>query len=189
MGNARLTAVIEHAPTQTAEAGRWGFDLRSIWYVLLFLVVFYVCFFSHLGALGVVGPDEPRYASVAREMAESSDWVTPHLYGKPWFEKPVLFYWAAALAYRKFGVNEFAARLPSALAAALAALALAWAAWKAWRLEGLAAGRSPLRLSPTGMPTFGFSRPRGPAPLFAAALTAAMVAGFTLVWRVRAQAW
>src|SRR5437879_9855712 len=137
MGNARLTAVIEHAPTQTAEAGRWGIDLRSLWYVLLFLVVFYVCFFSHLGALGVVGPDEPRYASVAREMAESGDWVTPHLYGKPWFEKPVLFYWAAALAYRKFGVNEFAARLPSALAAAVAALALAWAAWKAWQFEGL----------------------------------------------------
>src|SRR5712692_11881400 len=128
MGNARLTAVIEHAPTQTAEAGRWGFDLRSIWYVLLFLVVFYVCFFSHLDAPGVVGPDEPRYASVAREMAESSDWVTPRLDGRPWFEKPALYYWSAALAFRAFGVNETAARLPSALAAALAGLALAWAA-------------------------------------------------------------
>ena len=188
MGNARLTAVIEHAPTQTAEAGRWGFDLRSIWYVLLFLVVFYVCFFSHLGALGVVGPDEPRYASVAREMAESGDWVTPRLYGKPWFEKPVLFYWAAALAYRKFGVNEFAARLPSALAAALAALALAWAAWKAWRFEGLAAARYALLIFPTCVATFGFARAAGPDTLFAAALTAAMVAGFTLVWRLRAQA-
>src|SRR3989442_25846 len=168
MGNARLTAVIEHAPTQTAEAGRWGVDLRSIWYVLLFLVVFYVCFFSHLGALGVVGPDEPRYASVAREMAESGDWVTPHLYGQPWFEKPVLFYWAAALAYRKFGVNEFAARLPSALVAALAALALAWAAWKAWRFEGLAAARYALLIFPTCVATFGFSRAARPDTFCAA---------------------
>ncbi len=188
MGNARLTSVIEHPPTQTAEAGRRGFDLRSIWYVLLFLVVFYVCLFSHLGALGVVGPDEPRYASVAREMAESGDWVTPHLYGRPWFEKPVLYYWAAALAFRMFGVNEFAARLPSALAAALAALALAWAAWKAWQFEGLAAARYALLIFPTCVATFGFARAAGPDMLFAATLTAAMVAGFTLVWRMGAQA-
>lgn len=183
MGNARLTAVIEHPPTQTAEAGRRGFDLRSIWYILLFLAVFYGCFFSQLGALGLVGPDEPRYASVAREMAESGDWVTPRLYGKPWFEKPVLYYWAAALAIRVFGAHEFAARIPSSLAAALAALALAWAARKAWQFQGLAAARYALLIFPTCVATFGFARAAGPDMLFTAPLTAAMAAAFVLVWR------
>jgi hypothetical protein len=56
-----------------------------------------LCLFSHLGAIGLVGPDEPRYAWIARAMASSGDWVTPRLYGQPWFEKPVLYYWAAAL--------------------------------------------------------------------------------------------
>jgi len=68
-------------------------------------------------------------------MAESGDWVTPHLYGKPCLKASAVLL-GGALAYRKFGVNE-SRRLPSALAAALAALALAWAAWKAWRFEGL----------------------------------------------------
>src|SRR3989442_8691498 len=173
MGNARLTAVIEHAPTQTAEAGRWGFDLRSIWYVLLFLVVFYVCFFSHLDAPGVVGPDEPRYASVAREMAESGDWVTPRLYGKPWFEKPVLFYWGAALSFKFFGVSETSARLPSAVSALLATLALGWLAWRMYSAE--TAGLVLLML-PTTVGMIGFSHAAAPDIPFSGMLTIAMVA-------------
>jgi len=58
-----------------------------------------VCLFGHLGAIGLVGPDEPRYAWIARAMASSGDWVTPRLYRQPWFEKPVLYYWAAALGF------------------------------------------------------------------------------------------
>ena len=46
---------------------------------------------------GLVGPDEPRYAAVAHEMAASGDWVTPRLWGEPWFEKPALLYWMGAL--------------------------------------------------------------------------------------------
>lgn len=42
---------------------------------------------------GLIGPDEPRYASIARHMAESGDWVTPTLWGEPWFEKPALLFW------------------------------------------------------------------------------------------------
>src|SRR5229473_366811 len=62
---------------------------------ILILTTLYICYFSHLGAIGFVGPDEPRYAWIARDMAETGDWVTPRLYGKPWFEKPVLYYWAS----------------------------------------------------------------------------------------------
>ena len=66
----------------------------------------------------LVGPDEPRYARVAVEMSRSGNLVTPTLQGKPWLEKPALYYWMAAAAFRAFGETETAARLP-ALAAAL----------------------------------------------------------------------
>ena len=64
---------------------------------------------------GLITPDEPRYASIAREMAHSGDWITPHLWGTPWFEKPPLLYWMEAVAFR-LGVNDdLAPRLPIAL--------------------------------------------------------------------------
>ncbi len=65
-------------------------------------------------ALGLVGADEPRYAQVAREMLARHDYVTPVLYGKPWLEKPALYYWRAMFAFREFGVHDWVARLPSA---------------------------------------------------------------------------
>ena len=70
-------------------------------------------YLAPLGSRGLVGPDEPRYAAVAREMAESGDWVTPVLWGEPWFEKPILLYWLGAAAY-KAGFEEFT-RVPAAL--------------------------------------------------------------------------
>lgn len=68
------------------------------------------------GALPLVGPDEPRYVRVAVEMQRSGDWITPTLQGRPWLEKPVLFYWLAGLSMRVFGEHPWAARLPVALA-------------------------------------------------------------------------
>src|SRR5215467_10850793 len=85
-----------------------------------------VYLFGHLGATGFVGPDEPRYAWIARAMALSGDWVTPRLYGQPWLEKPVLCYWAAALGFLIHLPAEWAARLPSAFAALAAALTIGW---------------------------------------------------------------
>jgi 4-amino-4-deoxy-L-arabinose transferase-like glycosyltransferase len=76
-------------------------------------------FFYGLGAFGLLGADEPRYAQVAREMLERSDWVTPTLQGKPWLEKPVLYYWQGMLSFRFAGVTDLAARLPGAFDAAL----------------------------------------------------------------------
>jgi 4-amino-4-deoxy-L-arabinose transferase-like glycosyltransferase len=83
-----------------------------------------ITFFFGLGRLALIGPDEPRYAEVPREMLTTGDYVSPRLAGCLWFEKPVLQYWMSAVAYRIFGVNEFAARLPSALAATITVLAL-----------------------------------------------------------------
>jgi len=64
--------------------------------------------------IGLVGADEPRYAQVAREMLARHDYVTPILWGKPWLEKPALYYWRAMFSFREFGVHDWSARLPSA---------------------------------------------------------------------------
>jgi len=81
-------------------------------------------FFYGLGQFGVIGADEPRYAQVAREMLERRDWITPVLGGEPWLEKPPLYYWQAMVAYKLFGVSDWAARLPSALDATFLVLAV-----------------------------------------------------------------
>jgi len=141
------------------------------WAALIFLTL-YVCYFSHLGAFGFIGPDEPRYAWIARDMAESGDWVTPRLYGKPWFEKPVLYYWSAALSFKLFGVNEASARLPSAVCALLATLALAWLAL---RLGGWENARWVLLLLPSTVGMIGFSHAAATDMPFSAMLSIAMV--------------
>ena len=66
---------------------------RWLWVVL---PLAYLAYFYDLSATGLLGPDEPRYASIAREMARSGDWITPRLWGAPWFEKPALLYWSFA---------------------------------------------------------------------------------------------
>jgi len=81
-------------------------------------------FFFGLAQFGLIGADEPRYAQVAHEMLERRDLVTPTLGGEPWLEKPPLYYWQAMLAYRIFGVSDWAARLPSALDATFLVLAV-----------------------------------------------------------------
>ena len=81
-------------------------------------------FFFGLAYFGLIGADEPRYAQVAREMLARHDWITPTLGGKPWLEKPPLYYWQAMLAYSVFGVSDWAARLPSAVDATLMVIAI-----------------------------------------------------------------
>ena len=78
-----------------------------------------VCALTFLAALGrpaLTDSDEGFYAESAREMVESGDWLTPYYNYQPRFEKPVLYYWMAAGAYRFAGPSPGAARLPSALA-------------------------------------------------------------------------
>jgi 4-amino-4-deoxy-L-arabinose transferase-like glycosyltransferase len=81
-------------------------------------------FFFGLAYFGLIGADEPRYAQVAREMMARHDWITPTLGGKPWLEKPPLYYWQAMFAYSVFGVSDWAARLPSAVDATLMVIAI-----------------------------------------------------------------
>lgn len=88
-------------------------------------------YFYGLGAVPLLGPDEPRYAQVAREMFARGDWVTPTLGGHTWFEKPALLYWLMEVAYGLFGATEFAARLGAALSGVLTVLLAGWAARRA----------------------------------------------------------
>lgn len=87
------------------------------------VLVMVVCaaLFSQLASIPLFDEDEGAYAEVSREMVESGNWVVPTLEGKPFFHKPPMIYWTQALCIQLFGVNEFALRLPSALAS------LAWA--------------------------------------------------------------
>jgi 4-amino-4-deoxy-L-arabinose transferase-like glycosyltransferase len=83
-------------------------------------------FFWRLAAFGLIGADEPRYAQVAREMLARHDWITPVLGGVPWLEKPPLYYWQAMIAFRIFGVSDWAARLPGAVDATALIFAAYW---------------------------------------------------------------
>jgi 4-amino-4-deoxy-L-arabinose transferase-like glycosyltransferase len=94
------------------DASRQPTPPAYIWFALLALTVF--VYFYGL-SIPFLGPDEPRYAQVAREMLASGDWITPTLGGHHWFEKPVLLYWLEIVSFQIFGVNEFAARLGPAL--------------------------------------------------------------------------
>lgn len=75
--------------------------------------------------------DEPRFAEASREMRERGDYVVPYFNNKYRFDKPPFIYWTQMASYRLFGENDFAARFPSGVAAALTAVLLfAWG----WRL-------------------------------------------------------
>ncbi len=85
---------------------------------------FLYCF--GLGQAGFLSVDEPRYAWIGRAMAESGDWISPRLYGEPWLEKPPLLYWMTAVAWKLGLRDEWAARLPVALAAVVFLVLFWW---------------------------------------------------------------
>jgi len=103
---------VTDSPTANPEKPRAAVAARIGWAVLI-VATLYVCYFSHLGAIGFVGPDEPRYAWIARAMVETGDWVTPRLYDQPWFEKPALLYWMTATGFKSGLGAELAPRLPA----------------------------------------------------------------------------
>ena len=85
------------------------------------------CFYLYnLSGVGMISTDEPRYAAIGQAMARTGDWVTPTLWGAPWFEKPPLLYWMSAPLFAMGWTPEVAARLPVAL------LSLAFLALAAW---------------------------------------------------------
>jgi 4-amino-4-deoxy-L-arabinose transferase-like glycosyltransferase len=105
---------------------RSGALSRDDRWLLAFVVLALVVRVATLPAYPLMDNTEARYAEVARKMVETGDWLTPQIhYGVPFWSKPPLSMWMTAVSYLAFGVNEFAARLPSFLAC----LAAAWLAW------------------------------------------------------------
>ncbi len=78
-------------------------------------VTLFSLYFFGLDRAGLLGPDEPRYAAIGRTMAASGNWITPSLWGQPWFEKPPLLYWMTALGCTLNLGPDLAPRLPVAL--------------------------------------------------------------------------
>src|SRR5262249_33513931 len=97
---------------------------REHFYTVALVVLCGVLFFYGLGRLPFIGPDEPRYAQVAREMFGNGDWITPRLGGLHWFEKPAMTYWLSGAGYALFGENELGARFGIAVLATIGVLLL-----------------------------------------------------------------
>jgi 4-amino-4-deoxy-L-arabinose transferase-like glycosyltransferase len=91
------------------------------------LLLIPACMIFHIAgtwSLPLIDRDEPRFAEASREMTQRNDYVVPYFNNQPRLDKPPLTYWAQTASYRIFGENDFAARFPSALAAALTALVI-----------------------------------------------------------------
>ena len=140
-------------------------------------------FFFGLAAFGLVGADEPRYAQVAREMLARHDWITPTLSGKPWLEKPALYYWQAIIAYRIFGVSDWVARLPSAVDATLMVVAV-YLFLRRFR-PGVALDGALMTASAAGV--IGFARAAAMDMPLAATFTIALLAWFA--WHESSSKW
>ena len=95
-----------------------------------YVLLFFGCIAFHvLGTWSVplIDRDEPRFAEASREMIERGDYVVPHFNNQLRLDKPPLAYWAQVVSFRILGESDFAARFPSAIAAALVAMSiLAW---------------------------------------------------------------
>jgi len=155
---------------------------RKDWLDLLTIAGFCAFFFCYsLGAFGLTGADEPRYAQIAREMLQRQDFITPHLYGRPWLEKPVLYYWLAAFFYQILGVSDSAARLPSAFVSTLMVFAIYFHA-RRFR-PGAELNAALMTLSCAGV--IGFSRSASTDMPLAAFFVIGMLAWYT--WFAGAQ--
>jgi 4-amino-4-deoxy-L-arabinose transferase-like glycosyltransferase len=123
--------------------------------LLILVVLFGLLLSFRLGSYALANPDEGRYAEIPREMLASGDWVTPHLNGVNYFEKPPLMYWAVAVCQKVFGQGEWAARAIPALFS-LAGILLAYAT--ARQIYGRRAGLAAAAVLGTSLLYFGLSR-------------------------------
>ena len=86
--------------------------------LLIITLAIFLSFFR-LGSVTLFDVDEAVFATATREMVQNGNWITPTYNGKNRYDKPILFYWLMAVPYKIFGIDEFSARFPSAVAASL----------------------------------------------------------------------
>jgi len=92
---------------------------------IVLLLVTLLNFFLPLGFTPLFDLDEGAFSEATREMLKSGNYLTTYLDGHLRFDKPILIYWLQASSVKLFGLNEFALRFPSALAATI----WAWSLW------------------------------------------------------------
>src|SRR4030065_820946 len=97
--------------------------MQTRFLVPIIAITIFVSFFR-LGSVTLFDVDEAVFAEAAKEMVESGNWITPTYNGENRYDKPILFYWLMAASYKVFGINEFAARFPSAIASLLLVLSV-----------------------------------------------------------------
>lgn len=111
--------------TQPGKEGPGRLTVRRSF--LLALAAALLLSLAPVGSHSLWTPDEPTGAGIGRAMAESGDWIVPRLNGKPFLEKPPLYWWSLAGSLRLLGMSDAAARAPSALFSVLTLLAV-WVA-------------------------------------------------------------
>jgi 4-amino-4-deoxy-L-arabinose transferase-like glycosyltransferase len=151
-------------------------------WLLLFVAI--IAFYLYgLGRIPLVGPDEPRYAEVAREMFLRRDFITPTLGGHTWFEKPALLYWMMIASFSLFGISEWAARLGPAISGLLTVATVFWIgkrveeASASERLNGMARWSAFVMVSSSGLIIFS----RGASFDTVVTMTVTVALGFFLV--------
>ncbi|MEN3365932.1 MAG: hypothetical protein V7606_3206 [Burkholderiales bacterium] len=103
-------------PSGSAGILSWLWRSPAMLPILLSLAIF-IGFVYNLHAIPLFDVDEGAFSEATREMLAGGDYVTTYLNGSLRFDKPILVYWLQAISVTLFGVNEFAFRFPSALAA------------------------------------------------------------------------
>ncbi len=102
------------------------FAIKNLfWIDISILLLTLIVMLVGIGNYGLYEPHEGHFAMVGQEMLWRNDWVTPHLNGSPYLNKPPLLYWLIAITTSIFGSTEFAARLPIALVGWLG-IVIAW---------------------------------------------------------------
>jgi 4-amino-4-deoxy-L-arabinose transferase-like glycosyltransferase len=91
---------------------------------LITAIISVIIIFFNLDGIPLLDPDEPVYAETPKEMLLYDDFISPKIFGEYWYDKPPMYYWLVTLSYKIFGINDFAARFPSASLAVICILAM-----------------------------------------------------------------
>ncbi|PTX99662.1 hypothetical protein DB346_17710 [Verrucomicrobia bacterium LW23] len=174
------------APTGAATAERCGpawFQGWSVPAVGALVFALAAIFYVANGVAPVIYDDnEGLYAGAVREMQQQGEWLVPTNNGLPRIQKPILTYWAMLVSTSVFGVNEFAVRMPNALATA----AWIWATFLiGTALRGVRHGVMSAAVLASMLGTFVFTHLVQPEPFLATFLSLAVYC-FIRAWQANA---
>jgi len=103
---------------------------QAVWDMIILAVIGMLFFGLFLGSYHLITPDEGRYVEVAREMFVSHNFITPHLDGTVFLDKPILYYWLESACIKLLGVSEWSVRLVPAVFGLIGVLFNYWAGYK-----------------------------------------------------------